>query len=224
MPTDPSAVTAIAALGEPVRRRLYDVVVAAAEPIGREQAASLAGVASHTARFHLDRLVDEGLLDIEFRRLTGRTGPGSGRPAKLYRRGPGELTVSIPARDYDLLSRILANAVAMASESAAPVAEIATAVARSEGTSFGAAHGADGDELDRVTGALAAGGYEPRRQEDEVRVHNCPFHRAAQEQATLVCSLNLAYVAGICAGLECTSLTPALEPSPGSCCVVVRGS
>jgi predicted ArsR family transcriptional regulator len=222
MPTDPSDITGIAALGEPVRRRLYDVVAAAPDPIGRELAASLAGVAAHTARFHLDRLVDEGLLEIEFRRLTGRTGPGSGRPAKLYRRGSRELSVSMPPRDYDLLSRILANAVARAPDSTKPVATIAAQIARTEGAAFGTAVDIDGNELDRITGALSAGGYEPRQQDDEVRVHNCPFHRAAQEQTELVCSLNLAYVTGICEGLACTSVTPTLEPSQDNCCVVVR--
>ena len=54
--------------------------------MGRDQAAQGVGVPTHTAKFHLDRLVDEGLLEVEFRRLSGRTGPGSGRPAKLYRR------------------------------------------------------------------------------------------------------------------------------------------
>jgi predicted ArsR family transcriptional regulator len=213
---------ALAALAEPVRRRLYEVVAAAGEPVGREEAAARAGVAVHTARFHLDRLVADGLLESEYRRLTGRTGPGAGRPAKLYRRAPGEVSVSLPPRHYDLLSRILATAVARSATSPSPVAELALEVARTEGESFGAAVRGPGDELERVTGALAAGGYEPFPDSEEVRVRNCPFHRAAQEQTELVCTLNLAYVGGVCAGLGCTSVGPVLEPTAGHCCVVVR--
>src|SRR5262245_38638769 len=88
----------IGALADAVRRALYEYVVAQPDPVGREQAADAAGVALHTAKFHLDRLVDEGLLDVEFRRLGGRSGPGAGRPAKLYRRSARQWAVSLPSR------------------------------------------------------------------------------------------------------------------------------
>ena len=94
--------TGIAALAEPVRRELYEYVVAQQDAVGREEAAAGVGVAVHTAKFHLERLVQDGLLDVEFRRLTGRSGPGAGRPAKLYRRSDTEWSVSLPARRYDL--------------------------------------------------------------------------------------------------------------------------
>ena len=56
---------------------------------GNEAAASV-GISRALAAFHLDRLVKDGLLIPEYRRLSGRTGPGAGRPAKLYRRAPRE--------------------------------------------------------------------------------------------------------------------------------------
>src|SRR5689334_18516051 len=84
--------TAVAALADPVRRRLYRYVAAQQDAVGREQAAEGAGVPLHIARFHLEKLVDEGLLDTEYRRLTGRAGPGAGRPAKLYRRTAAEVS------------------------------------------------------------------------------------------------------------------------------------
>src|SRR3954449_6016107 len=92
----------LGALAEPSRRALYEAVVAAAEPVSREQAAEAVGLPLHSVKFHLDRLVDEGLLEVEFRRLSGRRGPGAGRPAKLYRRARTEISVSLPARRYDL--------------------------------------------------------------------------------------------------------------------------
>ena len=215
-------VSGVAALAEPVRRRLYDVVVAGGAPIGREEAAARAGVPVHTAKFHLDRLVDEGLLEVEFRRLTGRTGPGAGRPAKLYRRGLREISVSLPPRQYDLLSRILANAVAAAGGVDEPVAEIARRIAHGEGESLGAGSVGGETELTRVEGALAAGGYEPHSDDEQIRLRNCPFHHAVQEQAALVCSLNLAYITGVCDGLACSTVRAELEPDPDHCCVVVR--
>lgn len=106
-----SSAAAIGALADPVRRRLYDYVVSCPDAVGREQAAESAGVPLHSARFHLDRLVEEGLLEVEFRRLSGRSGPGAGRPAKLYRRGSREVAVSVPGRSYDLVGGVLAAAV-----------------------------------------------------------------------------------------------------------------
>ena len=86
--SDPFAadVAGVAALADPVRRRLYEHVVSRAGAVGRDEAAAAAGIKRPLAAFHLDKLVAEGLLDVEYRRLTGKTGPGAGRPAKLYRR------------------------------------------------------------------------------------------------------------------------------------------
>jgi predicted ArsR family transcriptional regulator len=215
-----SDLAGVAALAEPVRRRLYDVVVGADDAVSREQAARMARVAVHTAKFHLDKLVEEGLLDVEYRRLTGRTGPGSGRPAKLYRRSARELSVSLPARQYDLLSRILAEAVATATVSGEPVAQVAAAVARAEGSRFGSAHPSRArSDLGRLADALSAGGYEPRVVEETLELRNCPFHHVAQEQTALVCGLNLEYVAGVCDGLDCHDVETVLDPAPERCCV-----
>lgn len=213
----------VAALGEPIRRRLYEVVVAAPHATGREEAARLAGVPVHTAKFHLDRLVEEGLLEVEFRRLTGRTGPGSGRPAKLYRRADREIAVTLPPRQYDLLSRILARAVVTATATGAPVAEVAAEISRGEGAQAAAAAATEeqGSSLDRLGRALAPVGYEPHLVDGRLELANCPFHRVAQEQTALVCGLNLSYVNGVCDGLGCRDLTPRLDPGSGRCCVTV---
>src|SRR5262245_36574888 len=104
-------VEGISALAEPVRRSLYLYVVGQPEPVSRDEAAAGADVARHTAKFHLDKLVEEGLLDVEYRRLSGRRGPGAGRPSKLYRRSTREFTVSIPERRYRLAGDILAAAL-----------------------------------------------------------------------------------------------------------------
>jgi len=119
----------IAALAEPARRDLYTYVAAQAEPISRDQAAAATGLPRHAVKFHLDRLVSEGLLEVEFRRLTGRQGPGAGRPAKLYRRAAGELSVTLPGRQYDLAARILAEAVNAASEGTSIRTAVALAAA-----------------------------------------------------------------------------------------------
>lgn len=236
MPTDDhdlpdpidEAATSLSALADPTRRRLYRLVARATEPVSREQAAEGVGVPPHTARFHLDRLVDDGLLDVEFRRLTGRTGPGAGRPSKLYRRSGQDVSLSLPPRNYDLLSGILAGAMEAAVSEGAPVGEIgdlATRVARAEGRALGAASadgGHDHDCLERLTAALERQGYEPRIVDGRMLLENCPFDRVARDHTQLVCGLNLDFVGGVVSGLGCSGLRASLEPSPGRCCVSAR--
>ena len=207
----------IGALAEPVRRDLYRYVVAQPGPVSREQAAAGVGVALHTVKFHLDKLVDAGLLDVEFRRLTGRTGPGAGRPAKLYRRAAGELAVSLPERRYDLAGRILATAVDRASDGSVPVDAAVRTAAREAGRRAG-------DGAEDLTGALVEQGYEPRAGTDEVVLTNCPFDALAREHTALVCGLNEEFVGGLLDGLGCSDWRACLEPAEGLCCVRLRAT
>jgi predicted ArsR family transcriptional regulator len=220
----------IGALAEPVRRDLYRFVAAAAEPVSRDQAAAGVGVPVHTAKFHLDRLVAEGLLEVEFRRLTGRSGPGAGRPAKLYRRAAGEVSVSLPERRYDLAGHILAEAVERASESGADLAETVAGTARAWGRRLAAELGADpgtepgterGD-VDRIADVLARQGYEPRMEDDELVLANGPFDALARKHTALVCGLNVSLVDGVVRELGCAGAEACLDPRPGLCCVRVR--
>src|SRR4051794_35166870 len=110
----------VAALDDPIRRALYRWVRLQADGATREEAAAAAGVPLHAAKFHLDRLVSDGLLEASYRRPPGRGGPGAGRPAKVYRGGDAELDVSVPERRYDLAARLLVKAVAHATRGAVP--------------------------------------------------------------------------------------------------------
>jgi predicted ArsR family transcriptional regulator len=210
----------IGSLAEPVRRALYEYVVAQPQPVGREEAASAVGVPGHKANFHLDRLVEEGLLEVEFRRLTGRTGPGAGRPAKLYRRSDREWAVSLPPRRYDLVGHILAAGVERARSGGVAVDDALHDAARTEGSAVG-------DEARSLPGSpslsdvLANQGYEPRTDDDVLVLANCPFDSLAQEHTDLVCGLNCSFVQGVASGLGRDDLEARLEPAPGRCCVVV---
>lgn len=207
----------IGALAEPVRHDLYRFVAAAAGPVSREQAADGVGVPLHTAKFHLDKLVDAGLLTVEFRRLTGRTGPGAGRPAKLYRRADGELSVSLPQRRYDLAGRILASGVERAAAEGLPVGVAVRQAARDEGR-----HAAQGDQ--DLTDVLVEQGYEPRVEPDQVVLANCPFDALVRDHTALVCGLNEEFVGGIVEATETTEWRACLEPEEGLCCVRLRPS
>jgi predicted ArsR family transcriptional regulator len=217
-------ITGIGALVEPARRALYLYVAAQEEPVGREQAAEAVEIPVHSAKFHLDRLVEEGLLEVEFRRLTGRTGPGAGRPAKLYRRSATEFTVSLPQRRYDLAGQILASAVDRSMRDGLAVSTAVREVAVESGRELGTRSSRDKPEQERTVETLATQGYEPRVSSEEIVLVNCPFDALAREHTELVCGMNEAYITGVLDGLGCDRLEARLEPEPELCCVRVRNA
>jgi predicted ArsR family transcriptional regulator len=226
MSPDSSAYSAIGALADPVRRRLYDVVVARPDGVGREEAARTVDVAPHVARFHLDKLVEEGLLSVDHRRLTGRTGPGAGRPAKVYRRSGTEVAVSLPGRGYDLVGAVFAAAVERSlggEELPVALAEEARGAGRRDGAAYdGQSHEAERGELGRVAEVLAGRGFEPASVGHGLELRNCPFDALAREHTALVCGVNRDYVGGVLEGLACARASARLDPGPDRCCVRVE--
>lgn len=210
---DLSDLASLSSLADPVRRRLYDAVAASAKPVGRDEAAAAAGVGRSLAAYHLDRLADEGLLEVSYGRPEGRGGPGAGRPAKLYRRSEREFSLSAPPRDYGLLAEI----VLQADEADPSVRRSVERTARKVGERLG--REARGDAVEEV---LRRRGYEPFFDEGTLRFRNCPFHALVESHRQSVCGLNLALVEGILAGAGARNARASLEPEPGCCCVAVR--
>ena len=220
---------AVAALGDPLRRRLYRFVVAQDHAVSRDEVAEGAGVSRSAAAFHLDRLVDEGLLVTEFRRLTGRQGPGAGRPAKLYRRAAREIALSLPARRYELAAGLLAAAVSEAAVTGADVEATLDRLAREEGARIGGAVAplagrrvSPAVRARRVADALAGEGYEPRAGAAEVTLSNCPFSALVSDHPQLTCQMNLALLEGFSAALPGAGVTAHLRPAEGRCCVLLE--
>lgn len=215
----------IGALADSTRLALYEFVVAQNEPVGREQAAKKLDLAVHNVSFHLDRLVSEGLLEVEYRRLSGKTGPGAGRPSKLYKRADREFAVSLPPRHYDLVGDILAAAVgrvdagedlSVALHDAAHEEGLAASVSAADSTGEETANSVAG-----AIGVLRAQGFEPQLQGGQVILHNCPFDSLAQKHTKLVCGLNVDFVQGVLDGTGCSGLKACLDPGPGRCCVTL---
>jgi predicted ArsR family transcriptional regulator len=207
--TDERTIDVLSLLAEPVRRPLYEYVAAAPGEVGRDEAAEAVGVTRSLAAFHLDKLVDAGLLAVSYRRLSGRTGPGAGRPAKLYRRAAAEHAVSVPPRTYASAAQLLAEVVDRAG-----LEPEAQAAARRAGMAA-----ASGRELGEL---LAERGYQPRRDGSAIRLGNCPFHALAREFPPLVCGMNLALLEGLLAGTAGREWTARMDPRPGECCVVLE--
>jgi predicted ArsR family transcriptional regulator len=213
---------ALAALVEPLRRRLYEFTVAHEQGVTRDEAAMSLGMARSVAAFHLDKLVAAGLLEAEHRRLAGRGGPGAGRPAKWYRRAARELAVSIPERHYQLAAEVLAEA-AEAASGGVGVDDALRRAARGCGQRLGAllSETLGTGKVDRLVEVLSEHGYEPRREGNTIWLANCPFDALATSHRQLVCGMNLDLLRGLA---EAAGLSPGLarlDPKPGRCCVTL---
>jgi predicted ArsR family transcriptional regulator len=220
-------VTGIGVLADPVRRQLYRFVCSQAEPVSRDQAAEAVGIARHQAKFHLDRLEAEGLLETDYVRLTGRTGPGAGRPAKRYRRSREEFSVALPAREYELAARIMAEAITAAGQTGTQISDALREAAAAHGTAIA---GAATDRPISADAAVALAlaldilgehGYEPRGSGSTFILANCPFRALARSHTELVCQLNHTLITALAQAIAPDLLDIRLDAGENRCCVTL---
>jgi len=224
-----AALVAVAALGDDLRRGLYRFVRRQGRPVTREEAAAALRISVKLAAFHLDKLVDRGLLRAdhavppEVRRRVGRA-------PKRYQPTDVQVSLSVPERRYDLLGEILVDAVAQAVEGRS-AADTARDIARQRGGQVGAQArlqrrlGRPGPErtIAVTEELLEGGGFEPAPDDvGGLLLRNCPFHTLVERAPALVCSINLAYVDGLLRGLGNDTVRTLLRPQAGLCCVRVR--
>ncbi|HEY7068966.1 MAG TPA: helix-turn-helix domain-containing protein [Acidimicrobiales bacterium] len=221
-------IAGIAALDQPLRRELYRLLGATDGWTTRDEAAAALDIPRSVAAFHLDKLAEAGVVEVRFARTSGRSGPGAGRPSKLYRPAAGEVAASVPDRHYDLAGSLLATAIVESTRTGTPVEDCLRAAAQAAGRTIGADAQAAVDavppEEDRraaVVEVLAQHGYDPEDAPGgEITLANCPFHRLAEEHRTLVCGMNLEFLDGLLDGMDRDEqLAARLDPAPGYCCV-----
>jgi predicted ArsR family transcriptional regulator len=205
----------VAVLVDPVRRALYDYVSRQDHPVSREEAAEIRGVSRGLAAFHLDKLVEAGLLCARYEAPLDQP-RGRGRTPKVYEPASDGLMVTIPERRYELLGEILADAVAA---EPSPALDTARRLAFERGNQLGLEASDRRATLETVLTDL---GFEPYSDHPpRTLLRNCPFHAVATRQVELVCGINLAFVAGLLNGLRESHLTAGLVPRPGACCVEI---
>lgn len=222
---DVSPIEAVAALSDDLRRRMYDFIRRSGRPVTRDEAAQCVGISRKLAAFHLDKLVDVGLLSAGYAQPAGLRRVG--RAPKVYEPTDLHVQVSIPPREHGLLADILLRAV-RAQSPAESARDAALRVAAERGRDLGRAErdqlkpGRLGAEraLTCAGHLLERHGFEPERATSTLmRLQNCPFHPMAARDPGLVCAINQAFLAGVLDGLGATTLDATLAPRPGACCV-----
>jgi predicted ArsR family transcriptional regulator len=219
----PETIDNLAALADPVRRRLYLHVAAQADAVSREEAARAVGIGRPLAAHHLDRLVEAGLLTAEYRRTSGRSGPGAGRPAKLYRRTVDrEFHATLPQRRYEVAAELMATALERPSNGLETLDDVAHRYGTTLGNEARRRAGSRAGKARRreaVLSVLTDAGYLPALRDGEVRLLNCPFHDLAQRHRSVTCEMNLAMLRGVLDGAGLPEDEARLDPQPGTCCV-----
>jgi predicted ArsR family transcriptional regulator len=210
-------------LDDELRRGMYTFIREARRPVTRDEAAAAVGISRKLAAFHLDKLVDAGVLLAGYQQ-TNRVG----RAPKVYEPVGTDIRVSLPPRQLDLLADILLDAV-LADGSTARDAALESA--RERGRDVGATERAQGRPgrlgaeraLTLAAGALSRAGFEPDRSSPTcVRLRTCPFHPLAAKAPEMVCGINHAFVAGVVDGLDTAAVHAVLDPRAGECCVELR--
>ena len=220
-----SQIASLTTLDDPTRAAIFFIVARSDDPVTRDHVARALEITRRTAAFHLDKLAEAGLVDVSFKRLTGRTGPGAGRSSKLYRRSGRRFNIAVPARNYELLARLLASVIQETHGVSA------AALLEPQARTFGVAEGTAARKeasprpnrkqlLAALVEELTRLGFEPFADgSGTLRLRNCPYHDMARENTDFVCSMNLALMQGVIEGLGIAGVSSALEPGKGRCCV-----
>ncbi|GAB2809474.1 helix-turn-helix domain-containing protein [Actinoallomurus bryophytorum] len=225
MTSDAAAITTVAALGDDLRRNMYDFIRRSGRPVTRDEAAASVGISRKLAAFHLDKLVAAGLLTADYANPPGVRRVG--RAPKVYEPSDVDVHVSIPQREHGILADILIDAVLSETDDE-NARQAALRVATDRGRALGEAErdrtrpGRLGTEraLTRAGEILGRHGFEPTRATPALlRLRNCPFHPLAAKAPDLVCAINHAFLAGLLTGLDADTVHATLAPRPGACCV-----
>jgi predicted ArsR family transcriptional regulator len=189
-----------ATLGDPTRRSIYLRIRSSTEPTTASTIAAEFGIHPNVARHHLDRLAEEGYLEVTRRRQTGKTGPGAGRPAKCYTSTDKEIDLRFPTRRLDLLIDLLVRTVMRLAPSDGT--DVALEIGRDFGHELAAGLNVDtsGNEdgmLEAVATMMRHEGFEIIADGDRLLTQHCPFGASSFEHPEVLCALDRGIMAGI---------------------------
>ncbi|HYG59406.1 MAG TPA: helix-turn-helix domain-containing protein [Symbiobacteriaceae bacterium] len=109
MERDPQKVSSV--LADPTRYNIYQYVLSAPQPLNAAEVAEHFSLHPNVARSHLSKLVDIGLVVAS----AEKTGKG-GRPGYVYWPSGSAVSLTVPARDFQLLADLLVQSLALTGE------------------------------------------------------------------------------------------------------------
>ena len=223
------AAVAVAALADELRGRIYAFVRGQPRPVSRDEVARQMGISRGLAAFHLDKLIETGWLSASYARPPGRGGRGAGRTSKYYEPSERQIEVSIPARRYDMIAKILLAAMQQAATD-----ERAQDAARRIASERGEQLGKQARKVARIGSSrvkpalamskdiLTACGFEPQDEKCGIALNNCPYKALVEEAREIVCPINQSFIEGMVRGLGNKAVEVVPVQRPRGCCVDLR--
>jgi predicted ArsR family transcriptional regulator len=204
------------ALAAPARVAVLDHLRACPQPLDAHAVATATGQHVTTVRFHLDVLIEAGLVTASRQQPRGRGRPRTlyapsfqdgGAPGGAYRELAGVLAANFdttPARRRRRAERAGAD---WAAQRLGPEPEPTPSSAEARR---------------RVTGMFAEMGFDPEPAPGgRVLLHDCPFRDTARAHPEVVCAAHQGLLTELLARLDPTRTVPILEPfaQPGVCVI-----
>lgn len=208
------------ALSQPTRARVFALLGDLRRPASTEELAAELGLHPNGVRLHLERLLDEGLVERR------RERQARGRPRDSWTISPEAQPGGDPPTSYAALARWLVRALV---KSGARVGDMEEA-GRLIGRGLASERPGQSDEQ-MLFDTLTTLGFQPERarsstQRVTYRLRNCPYRQAVHERQPLVCALHRGLTNGLVETMDADSKVVAFEPKDpdaAGCLIGVRG-
>lgn len=205
------------ALGTASRASILELVRDAGGGLTIAEVGERTGLHPSTARSHLDRLVDAGLL-VKARASGGQPG----RPAWRYRAATGEAPAPAP---YRALAAALLDHLAR--QGRGDVRAEATRAGQDWGRHLAAATPAGGNPVDTLLAVLRGLGFNPGLHptadgSTEIHLSTCPFLELVNRNPDAICALHVGVVRGVLDHAGAGPSGAVLEPFGAPTACVVR--
>ncbi|MGH2863067.1 MAG: helix-turn-helix transcriptional regulator [Solirubrobacteraceae bacterium] len=207
------------ALSQPTRAKVFGLLGDLHRPASTDELAVELGMHPNGVRLHLERLLDEGLVERR------RERQARGRPRDSWAISPDAQPGGDPPTGYASLSRWLVQALVTSGARVDDMEETGRLIGRGLASDH---PGAKDEQM--LFDTLTTLGFQPERQaiasqRVTYRLRNCPYRQAVHERQPLVCALHRGLTSGLVEGMDTGTVSgfEAKDPDLAGCIVRVSG-